>query len=417
MPEIPGDNRYRGAVFDPAAPTADYALTWPRPVFRAEARDLVRRADGSAQWSVEAEWLLEDAFAGDAPVRDLKDATSGRVLTAHQSHAAATAPANVPSEAAALQAAMAGLAAMGKLSGEPRRQYLQYLVAVTDRLPEHGEPAYWSARRDSSVDARLQQIQGRWAGLVGELQRKGYLARVAPRPCTRAVDTEPPPDYWLNQETWRRLGLQDVWPLRPGDWAREAFLDLVELVHDLVARPGRRIVHNHRDDDGSWCGWHFDRYSVQTGQAVYRWQVDRLFAAYRTGLRFAEDGDDRGRLIHVTGDDRDELVRRVLATPQAVDSEAVGHAVTLFRGRAASREDKRSAVVALARILEDRRRLLQAELLSNDEGALFQIANQFDIRHRRANQRPDYDEAYLDWIFWWYLATIELTDQLRGRQP
>ena len=35
---------------------------------------------------------------------------------------------------------------------------------------------------------------------------------------------------------------------------------------------------------------------------------------------------------------------------------------------------KRSAVVALGRILEDRRTLLKAELLSKDEGALFHIA-------------------------------------------
>ena len=91
--------------------------------------------------------------------------------------------------------------------------------------------------------------------------------------------------------------------------------------------------------------------------------------------------------------------------------------MALFRSRGVTREDKRSAAVALARVLEDRRDLLKAELLSKDEGSLFQIANQFDVRHRRADQRPNYDEAYLDWIFWWYLATVELTDRLLARQP
>ena len=60
--------------------------------------------------------------------------------------------------------------------------------------------------------------------------------------------------------------------------------------------------------------------------------------------------------------------------------------------------------------------MIKKELLSKDEGALFQIANQFDIRHRGADQQRDYEEAYLDWIFWWYLGTVELTDRLLARE-
>jgi hypothetical protein len=59
---------------------------------------------------------------------------------------------------------------------------------------------------------------------------------------------------------------------------------------------------------------------------------------------------------------------------------------------------------------------LKAELLTKDEGALFTIANQFAVRHQRANQRGDYDSAFLDWLFWWYLDTVQLTDQLLARQ-
>lgn len=39
-------------------------------------------------------------------------------------------------------------------------------------------------------------------------------------------------------------------------------------------------------------------------------------------------------------------------------------------------------------------------------------ANRFDLRHRRADQLGDYAEAFLDWIFHWYLATIRLTDEI-----
>jgi hypothetical protein len=40
-----------------------------------------------------------------------------------------------------------------------------------------------------------------------------------------------------------------------------------------------------------------------------------------------------------------------------------------------------------ARVLESRRQLIKKEMLSKDEGALFQIANQFDIRDRGADHK------------------------------
>lgn len=75
----------------------------------------------------------------------------------------------------------------------------------------------------------------------------------------------------------------------------------------------------------------------------------------------------------------------------------------------------RSAIVALHLVLEERRKLLKESLLRKDEAALFQIANEFDLRHGR-EQQSDYDPMFLDWVFWWYLATVELTDRLLTRQ-
>jgi len=123
-----------------------------------------------------------------------------------------------------------------------------------------------------------------------------------------------------------------------------------------------------------------------------------------------------GRLVRAAGDDRDELVEQALQTPNPSDRNAVRHAIALFRSRGVDRENKRSAVLALHRVLEDRRPLINTELMRKDEGALFQIANQFDLRHHDQSQQDDYDPIFLDWIFWWYLATVELTDQLLARQ-
>jgi hypothetical protein len=65
-------------------------------------------------------------------------------------------------------------------------------------------------------------------------------------------------------------------------------------------------------------------------------------------------------------------------------------AIALFRRRDATAEDKRSALVTLAGIFEERRQLIKAELGSADEGALFHIANKFALRHRNGDEQSNY---------------------------
>ena len=181
------------------------------------------------------------------------------------------------------------------------------------------------------------------------------------------------------------------------------------MAHDLVARPRRRTYRHFSD-----CRWHYAEFAAGPGQALYRWRVKELFDRLQIDLRLPDTGEDSGRLVHVIDDDRDELIDQVLGDP-TTSRHTREHAVALFRARGAGREAKRSAVEALYGLLEERRSLLKAELMTKDEDALFQIANQFAVRHRDARQRGNYDEAFLDWTFWWYLGTLDLTDQLLAR--
>ena len=164
------------------------------------------------------------------------------------------------------------------------------------------------------------------------------------------------------------------------------------------------------------CIGHYSNFSVESGRAIYRWKVNRLLESSGDALRLADRGEDVGRLVRMTDDPRAELVERALDGAQPEAAARVAHAVALFRRRDATDQDKRSAIVALAQVLEQRRQLLKASLFSDDEVALFVIANKFDLRHRDEKQHTDYDPAFLDWVFWWYLATVELTDRLLARQ-
>ena len=211
------------------------------------------------------------------------------------------------------------------------------------------------------------------------------------------------PPLAFNESTHNVVEVNATW--RP-DW----ILDAIEALYLVVARPRRRWWHDF--------GKHYDHdeFSRASGREVYAWRINSLLARAGLPLRLVCGGEEDGHLVRITEDGRDDLVASVQSTPDEADRDEVRHAIAMFRDRNGTREDRRSAVVSLARVLEARRKVIKDELLNKDEGALFEIANRFDIRHREAKQMSDYDEAYLDWVFWWYLATVELTDRILAQQ-
>ena len=88
-------------------------------------------------------------------------------------------------------------------------------------------------------------------------------------------------------------------------------------------------------------------------------------------------------------------------------------AIHKFRRHRSSIEDRRDAVRDLADVLEYLRPKLKEVLVSKDEQDLFNIANNFGIRHHREGQKTDYDKAiWLSWVFYFYLATIHAAVRL-----
>jgi len=379
-------------MFDAADPSPQYELAWPRELFMAEAAALPEPSHPN--WLEDAELLLEEAFIFNAPKDDLRTTQWYELPPGLLKDRSSASPQKVA------------------------RAFVAHLVDSADKLPERSaRRPYWSVRSAAQptstppdANDRIQQLHREWTQLVDDLQDRGYLDWFAPRGCAARPASSPAVEV-LAAEIEQRLRVDGLWPLRHQDWDSDTFYGLIEVVHDLVARPRHRDQHAF---DG--CSGHYSNFARIPAQVLYRRDVDRLLDRYGVGLRLAGGGEDMGRLVRAAGDDRDELVEQALQTPNPSDRNAVRHAIALFRSRGVDREIKRSAVLALHRVLEDRRPLIKTELMRKDEGALFQIANEFDLRHSGERQRPDYEDAYLDWIFWWYLATLELTDRIVASQ-
>ncbi len=259
------------------------------------------------------------------------------------------------------------------------------------------------------------RLEGGWTALVQALVQLGYLDRRAGDRCMNRQGPDGQ-DEAISRLIHQHCGFPGQWPLRLDEGGQatdeDMFFTLVEVVHDLVSRPRVRQWHDY-DEDFCWSS----EFSDSAGQAVYRWSVNELFERHSVEYRLASEGEDAGILVRTLDDPRQDLQVRVRDNVSDGNENRVDHAIALIRKREATVEDKRSACAALSNVLEDRRRtVLEDQLVKDDEGPLFHIANKFAIRHHRDDQMYGYDEAFLDWIFWWYLATVELSNRLIARE-
>ena len=371
----------------------DYQLVMPRTLFTAEAARLLNQRE-LQDWNARCELLLDHAFVRGyegGPLSEFREIAGG---------AGCDGP--------------WGTSSAPRSSMTAKQRFLKDLMGKADQLREdmsHRRP-YWRERKVGQRTVAVLDnaaVVHEFIALVDELENAGYLEKRFGKAC---VDDQrgDVPDTLIARE----LEVEGLWPLQQCRLVddMDLFFSVVELLHDLVARPLTRWCHDYGD-----CGWHHRDFQIEPGRVVYRWRVNKILARSDLGLRLAEDGEDIGRLVTITDDARLELVKAVVARDDGEPADQVRHALALFRQRGADRNQKRSAVTVLALVLEERRHSVLIDALAeSDRGALFNIANNFHVRHHDAKQKRDYDEFYLDWIFWLYLASIELTNRVIDEQ-
>lgn len=180
---------------------------------------------------------------------------------------------------------------------------------------------------------------------------------------------------------------------------------MVEFLYDHISKPTERSFHSY-----SGCGWYCSEFDRDAGRLEYRNKIKRLLLSYDSGFELSEQGE----VLAVSPTGLEPLIE---ASVPHSDSDnvtmRVDAAIKKFRRHRSSIDDRRDAVRDLAGILEFLRPKLKQVLASKDEQDLFNIANNFGIRHHRDDQKIDYDKAiWLSWIFYFYLATIHAAVRL-----
>jgi hypothetical protein len=290
---------------------------------------------------------------------------------------------------------------------------------------------YYSQRigRGPLANPTVEDISRALTLTVDEMWRRDYMQEWHGYECVDAGTVGgraamPPADHIEAETGWR-----SAWPLPetlidlPDDvhvsdadrnrllqQAEDKLFDLIEYFHRHVSQgidEDGRHFHGH-----GGCGWHYQGFDPAPAQALLRQRMNRVLVNYRSGFQISESG----QIEHSAHDGLDQLIGAPLRAEEADITERVAGAIALYRSRGRTEQDLRLAVRELFDVLEKLRPVVKAEMLRRDEADLFNIANNFTIRHLNEKQKGNYDSAlWHSWMFYVNLSTIHLITRIMKR--
>lgn len=216
-----------------------------------------------------------------------------------------------------------------------------------------------------------------------------------------------PPAYFRT-----KYNLRIPWPIDENiaEYDEPLLFTAIELVHELVAEPNQGRFHNY----GGCMRTHYSTFDRSLGRERWREEINPILADYGDGYVL----DEKGRVNAIGASGVRQLLRAPLPVTGAreqVDAK-VEHAVELFYRATSSPADRHHAVRDLVDVLEYLRPHIKTWMPA-DEGDLFNIANNFGLRHNNPKQKVKYDQAiWFNWMFHLNLATIHAILRVLDRQ-
>jgi hypothetical protein len=185
--------------------------------------------------------------------------------------------------------------------------------------------------------------------------------------------------------------------------------DTIEFLYDKTSKPGnwaRMINDSGFEYDG------YDSYDDEAGKKEYREMVNTYLCDYGVGYELSSDGT----ILSIGKDGlRNIFVADIVPYDEPNVDSKVRAAILNWRSRHSTIDDKKEAIRDMADVFEwlKMNRDLSKVLSKKDESAIFDIANNFGIRHHNLNQKTNYDKPiWYSWMFHFYLATYHAVIRL-----
>lgn len=272
---------------------------------------------------------------------------------------------------------------------------------------------YYSERMDQNPgfsEMDLSILKEIVLNIYTSFSRDGYFQEALGYYCVDGGDVKGSVGPDVEAYLFKKLRKRDIWPIQEkiNNYSEYDLFDIIELLYDLVSKPVKGYYHSYSD-----CGWHYDTFNREEGKLEFRNEINEVLEDYKEGYELSKNGE----ILSRGTPGFEQLLKEGILPfdPDNIDNK-IANAILKFRRHHSSIEEKRESVRALADVLEFLRPKLKDILMTNDEKDLFNIANNFGIRHHNPRQKSDYDESiWLNWIFYIYLATIDLSVRLLNR--
>lgn len=234
-----------------------------------------------------------------------------------------------------------------------------------------------------------------------KLEEEGYYQKYFGFWCEDMEDVPGKLGYNMEDVMFIHLKKENLYPIHTKieKYSEDDFFDVLEFLHDYCSKGIDGYYHQHNG-----CGYHYEEFNDKQGQRFFRELVNPILKDYSNGFELSNDGEilqlaDSG-LSHLFEAD-------VPASDETNIVNKVNNAVLKFRRYKSTMNDRQNSIRELVDVLEYLRPKAKELLETKDEKDLFNIANNYGIRHHNQQQKDKYDVAiWHSWMFYHYLATI-----------
>lgn len=263
---------------------------------------------------------------------------------------------------------------------------------------------FYSLRKGTNPNLKglpLKEVLGLFVRLYNQLSEDGYFHEAFGFVCVDAGDLpgkvrDPELEMLL---TIRKTGLWPVHEMAPF-YSEDDFFDVIEFLHQYVSKPIDGTMHSY-----NLCGMHWETFNKTLGQHEFRKRLNAVLAHYQHRYELSSNGE----VLHQPEAGFEPIFDADLPSKDENVTSRVTAAVLRYRRHGSTVDDRRQAVRDLADVLEYLRPQVKTLLTSADEKDLFNIANNFGVRHHNDKQRTAYDTGiWLSWMFYFYLSTIHV---------
>jgi hypothetical protein len=206
----------------------------------------------------------------------------------------------------------------------------------------------------------------------------------------------------------RKDNLYPIWQ-NLANYTEDDFFDVIEFLYDHSSKGLNRHYHNWNN-----CGYHYEEFNDIEGQKYFREQLNPILREYKDGFEISESGE----ILILSDNGLSNLFEADIPTSDKDNvSNKINSAILKFRRHKSTLDDRREAIRELADVLEFIRPSIKEHLNKKDENDIFNIANNFGIRHHNKDQQTEYDKAiWYSWIFYYYLATLHAVLRMTNKK-